>query len=362
MTSPLSRALPLLRFLIHLLVAGLLAVTVVTAVVDGPHWDVVAAALIVAGVYAAGRVVRGRPRLVPVWGAALSAAWLVLVVLTPMGVWVVFPLFFVALSVLAPRLSVPVVGLLTAMAVAAFAWHAGGWSVGAVLGPVIGALVAIGIVSGLRIATEESQRRGRLEERERYSREVHDTLAQGLGSIHLLLGAAEGHLERSPERARALVSQAREVASANLTEARRLVRAQGPADLAERSLPEALARLAASVGEPPVTLRVDGPPTALPGTHDVALLRIAQEAVNNAARHADARQVALTLTYAQDEVLLDVVDDGNGQVREGDGFGIGSMRARAEELGGTLSIEPSAGHGTAIAARLPLPVEGGDTP
>src|SRR3546814_19916166 len=74
-TSPLSRALPLLRFLIHLLVAGLLAITGVAAVVDGPRWDVVAAALPVAGVYAAGRLVQYRPGLVPVWGAALPTTW-----------------------------------------------------------------------------------------------------------------------------------------------------------------------------------------------------------------------------------------------------------------------------------------------
>ncbi|MDN5896320.1 MAG: sensor histidine kinase, partial [Nocardioides sp.] len=325
-------------------------------VAEGPEWAVVAVIVVMTVVYAVGlgRWVSERPNLVKVWGAALSLVWVVLVVLTPMGVWLAFPLFFLALNVLPPRIGIPVVAVLTAVAIGGFAWHRHAWEIGAVLGPLLGALVAVAVVLGLGVATQESERRGQLEERERFAREVHDTLAQGLGSIHLLLGAAEGHLDIRPEQARSLITQAREVASSNLAEARNLVRSQGPADLAERSLPEALERLISRVDSPTAICRVEGTPFALPGSHDVAILRIAQEAVGNAVRHAQAERIAVTLTYLPDEVTLDVVDDGNGLVQEGTGFGLSSMRTRVVELDGQLAVESTPGHGTAIAATLPM--------
>lgn len=352
-TSPLDRALPLVRLVTHLLVAALLLVTAISAVRQGPDVAVLVVTAVLALVYAAGLRLGDRPRLVPAWGALLSLLWVVLVALTPMGVWLAFPLFFLALNVLPRRMALPVVGALTVVAVVGFAHHRGAWEFGAVLGPVIGAGVAVAVVLGLRAANEESERRGQLEERERFSREVHDTLAQGLSSIHLLLGAAQGQLTSRPEQADRLIRQAREVAAANLVEARRLVRSQGPADLAERSLPEALARLADRVDSPSTEFRVDGEPRALPGGHDVALLRVAQEAVGNAARHAAATRVTVTLSYLDHEVALDVVDDGNGLATENGGFGLESMRTRVTELGGFFALESSPGHGTALAARLP---------
>lgn len=340
----------------HLLVGALLAVALVSGATTGPTWDVVMVGACFGLVYAVGllRAVADRAALVATWGALLSLVWVVLVLVTPMGVWLAFPLFFLALNVLPPRVAVPVVGALTAVAVGGFTWHRRAWEIGAVLGPVLGALVAVAVVLGLRIATQESERRGQLEERDRFAREVHDTLAQGLGSIHLLLSAAEGHVGAQPETARGLIVRAKEVASANLTEARRLVRAQGPADLAERSLPEALTRITGRVDSPTAQCRIEGEPFALPGSHDVALLRVAQEAVGNAVRHAGASRITVTLTYLPDEVTVDIVDNGNGEVIEDRGFGLGSMRARVADLGGSLVVESSPGRGTAIAARLPV--------
>ncbi|WP_067429824.1 sensor histidine kinase [Nocardioides jensenii] len=352
MPSPLRRALPLVRLVTHLLVVALLIVTAASALTDRPDVPVLLVTVLLALAYAAGLSLGDRPTLLRVWGAALSVLWVVLVVLTPMGVWLAFPLFFLALNVLPARVAIPVVGGLTVVAVVGFAHHRGAWEFGAVLGPVIGAGVAIAVVLGLRAADQESERRGQLDERERFSREVHDTLAQGLSSIHLLLGAAERHLVSRPDQAAPLIAQAREVAALNLVEARRLVRSLGPADLAERSLPEALARLTARI-EGTTTFRVDGEPRALPGGHDVALLRVAQETVANAVRHSGAGHIALTLSYLDDEVALDVVDDGNGLAVENGGFGLDSMRTRISELGGSFALESRPGHGTALAARLP---------
>lgn len=352
-SPPLRRALPLVRLVTHLLVAALLVVTALTAVQQGPDVAVLAVTLLLTLLYAGGLLLGDRPQLVLAWGGALSLVWVGLVALTPTGVWLAFPLFFLALNVLPRRVALPVVGGLTVVAVVGFAHHRGTWELGAVVGPVIGAGVAVAVVLGLRSANEESERRGQAEERERFSREVHDTLAQGLSSIHLLLGAAQRHLATSPVQADSLITQARDVAAANLVEARRLVRSQGPADLAERSLPQALARLAERVDSPSARLRVDGEPRALPGRHDVALLRVAQEAIANAVRHADAATITVTLSYLTHDVALDVVDDGVGGATENGGFGLVSMRTRAEELGGVFSLESPPGHGTAVAVRLP---------
>lgn len=354
MTAPARRALPLVRLVTELLVGALLLVIAISALTGVNEPGVLLTTVLFAVVYASGRwpEVSQRPVMAPLWGAALSMIWVALVVLTPMGVWLAFPLFFLALNLLPLRFALPVVAGLTVVAVVGFAHHRGAWQFGAVLGPVIGAGVAVAVVLGLRVADQESERRGQLEERERISREIHDTLAQGLSSIHLLLGAAERHLVSHPEQAAPLIAQARTVAASNLVEARRLVRAQGPADLAERSLPEALERLADRVVSPATVFRVDGDPRALPGGHDVALLRVAQEAIANAVRHSDADRIMVTLSFLDGEVALDVVDNGNGLAAVNHGFGLVSMQTRITELGGSFALESTSGHGTAVAARL----------
>ena len=81
-------------------------------------------------------------------------------------------------------------------------------------------------------------------------------------------------------------------------------------------------------------------------------LRVAQEAIANAVRHAHADRIAVTLSFLHDGVALDVVDNGNGQAVENGGFGLGSMHDRITELGGSFALESTPGHGTAVAARL----------
>ncbi|MZD05525.1 sensor histidine kinase, partial [Streptomyces sp. SID5785] len=116
----------------------------------------------------------------------------------------------------------------------------------------------------------------------------------------------------------------------------------------------------------PVTarFRVTGDPTDLPTAHDVALLRIAQSALANTVRHAHATTAEVTLSYLDDLVALDVVDNGTGFDPEDlpapgtgtatGGFGLAAMRTRMRTLGGTLTVDSAPGHGTALAARLPL--------
>jgi len=275
----------------------------------------------------------------------------------------------------------------TIAAIAGFAWHQGGLAVGAIIGPTLGAAVAVAVVLGYQALYRESEQRrelveeltatrgelaaaehtaGVLAERERLAHEIHDTLAQGLSSIQLLLRAAERMLPARPGQALGHVVHARETAVSNLQEARRFVRALTPPDLENGSLPAALERLCANTFASTglvVNWQLSGTAVPLPTAHEVALLRIAQSALANAAQHAGATQLGLTLSYMDTEVALDVVDDGAGfdpaavLPRDERGFGLPGMRARARSLNGTVAVESAVGEGTAVAVSLPL---GGD--
>jgi signal transduction histidine kinase len=126
-------------------------------------------------------------------------------------------------------------------------------------------------------------------------------------------------------------------------------------------LTEALARVA-TIDEPVAHLHVDGPAQHLSGAIEVAVLRITQEAVANARKHAHADRIDITLAYTDREILLDVVDDGTGfdvaappsavGGRLG-GLGLPGIRARAAELGGSVVVESADGSGTSISVALP---------
>lgn len=205
---------------------------------------------------------------------------------------------------------------------------------------------------------------GILAERERLAREIHDTLAQGLSSIQLLLRAAERTLPPDSP-ATEHIARARGAAQENLAEARRFVRALTPPDLEHGSLAGALERLCSGAPGPLVRFSVSGTPRELPTPYEVALLRIAQSALANVVRHAGAGRAGITLTFMDTSVTLDVVDDGRGfdpasassAGSDGGGFGLPAMRARAETLGGLFTVESAPGQGTAVAVTLPLPVE-----
>ena len=161
-------------------------------------------------------------------------------------------------------------------------------------------------------ATE--RRAGILAERQRLSTEIHDTLAQGLSSQQMLLQAAERVWSTDPDTARGHIRDAAEITSRSLAEARRFVHDLAPADLAERTLAEALSALADRESGPGLTVdfRLDGTPGPLPERVEAALLRIAQGALANVREHAAATRAALTLTCLDDQVSLDIADNGRG--------------------------------------------------
>lgn len=200
---------------------------------------------------------------------------------------------------------------------------------------------------------------GVLAERQRLAREIHDTLAQDFTSIVLHLEAADAALSADVEPVRTHVARAREAARSGLAEARRLVLALRPEPLEGVSLPEALRRVAARwTAETgiPATVAVTGEPVPLHPEAEVTLLRAAQEALTNVRKHAQARQVSVTLSYMDDQVALDVQDDGVGfdASAPAEGFGLAAMRQRAEQLGGTTVVESAPGRGTTVAMTLPL--------
>ncbi|MCU0493492.1 MAG: sensor histidine kinase [Chloroflexaceae bacterium] len=212
------------------------------------------------------------------------------------------------------------------------------------------------------LATAEREA-GVLEERQRLARDIHDTLAQNFTSIVMHLEAAEAGLPAEAGSARQHVEQARRSAREGLSESRRLVGALRPELLEGASLPEALGRLAqqwSGASGVAATATVTGTVRPLPPQLEVTLLRVAQEALANVRKHAQASNVTLTLSFMDDELILDVQDDGvgfdpnqphrsNGQ---NGGYGLTSMRERVGQLGGTLSVESAPGEGTTVVVEV----------
>jgi signal transduction histidine kinase len=203
-----------------------------------------------------------------------------------------------------------------------------------------------------------------LEERQRLAREIHDTLAQGLTGVVTQLEAAEAALQDRPEAARGHLDTARRLARESLGEARRSVHALRPGPLEEGRLVDAIAAVArdwSRTSGVPAAVTSVGEARPLPSETEVTLLRVAQEALANAGRHARPSAVALTLAFGDGQVSLDVTDDGVGfdpaARRSGNGsggFGLTAMRERVATLRGSLDVESGPGQGTTVVATIPV--------
>jgi signal transduction histidine kinase len=264
----------------------------------------------------------------------------------------------------------------------------------------------------------QAREAGVMDERQRMAREIHDTLAQGLTGIITQLQAAEQAAD-DPAGWRRHFEAATGLARESLSDARRSVEALRPESLETGRLSEALAQVAGSwstLHGIPAQVTTTGTARPMPPEAEFALLRTAQEALANVARHARATRVGVTLSYMEHEVALDVRDDGRGfdpaklcaaaagnraaadlAAREpgsgrtapapavpsgvavsaghglaglsvgtgprpanagganGDGgFGLVAMRQRIESLAGTLQVESEPGFGTGISACIPV--------
>ena len=200
---------------------------------------------------------------------------------------------------------------------------------------------------------------GVLAERERLAREIHDTLAQGFASVLMLLELAESEVDSDPAAARRRLAVAQQTVQQNLAEARSLVAALTPADLQAAPLPEAVGRLVDRFGRErgvPATLSLEGAARPLPASHEVVLLRAAQEALANVRKHAGSCRVSVALRYGADGTELAVTDDGQGFAPDGQpasGYGLAAMRRRVEEAGGVLRVDSAPATGTTVRVSLP---------
>lgn len=221
----------------------------------------------------------------------------------------------------------------------------------------VAGLAALGMYR-LRVRRLEAQFAAVLGERTRIARDIHDTLAQSLVGIAVQLDTVAKTRSTRPEEAQARLDRARILVRSSLSEARRSVwnlRAQALEDV---ELPEALQQIADELsGDHEVTVRLVGIRRPLPGDVEQNLLRIAQEAVTNAVRHAQARSISVELTFAEGHVRLRVRDDGRGFdvesiARSGGHFGVAGIRERVHHLGGELSLTSQAGQGAEVIVEV----------
>lgn len=309
--------------------------------------------------------VRGRPPLTGLlWLGALVGVWAVLVALAPSFAWCAVPLFHTALRTLPARAAYTLVTFFTVFVVVAQLRLADRIEADLVIGPPAVAALATAVFTHMdrqairqaalirdlvrtrRELAATERREGTLAERQRLAMEIHDTLAQSLSSQRMLLQAADRLWETEPAQARAHVRSAGSIAESSLAEARRFVHDLAPADLAGGDGLESALRVLATretTAGLAVTCLVDGAPgpDGLPHRVQSALLRIAQGALANVREHSGANRAALTLTHLEDQVRLDVADNGRGfdtaalperavGVR---GHGLPAIRARVGQFG-----------------------------
>jgi signal transduction histidine kinase len=193
------------------------------------------------------------------------------------------------------------------------------------------------------------------EERQRLARELHDAVTQTLFSASLISDVLPRIWARSPELGAERLEELRELNRGALAEMRTLLLELRPATLTESSLPELVRQLRdAAIGRQrlAVDLDLNGEPWTLPPEVQIAFYRIAQEALNNVSKHAQAEQVFVRLHYGEDTVSLAVADDGRGFTvgdARPDSLGLSIMRERAAQIGADLVADSEPGEGTCIS-------------
>ena len=290
----------------------------------------------------------------------------------------IYPLIFASLPL--PKALVVTTAVNLAPVTIALAVHGPRWPnipltiaitlVGVVAGPVIGTVIITSmrqrdklakLVAELEASRAEgarlSREAGAAAERERLSREIHDTLAQGFTSIVALTQAVEPELDADPPAARKHLELIRATARENLAEARVMVAGLTPAALDDGSLAAAVRRQGERLmSETGIAVTVDADPNlpALGMAADVVVLRCAQEAFANVRKHSGATAVRVTLCADGDRVRLVIVDNGAGLPDDhADGFGLRGMRARVAEAGGTMSVSRAREGGVTIEVEVP---------
>lgn len=229
-----------------------------------------------------------------------------------------------------------------------------------------------GAIENARLHRRLAEREGALErftermvelqeaERRRLAGEIHDGISQRIVSLSFHLSAAADLARVDPGLAAEQIARARELACAALDETRSAIAGLRPPVLDDLGLAASLESLASST--PDLDVYVDAASCRLPEHVETAVYRIAQEALHNVVKHADARYAEIRLRTTADKVVLEVRDDGTGfdpatlPEMPGPGrYGLSGMRERAALLGGKLELESSRGRGTTVRLSIPLP-------
>jgi signal transduction histidine kinase len=188
-------------------------------------------------------------------------------------------------------------------------------------------------------------------ERRRIERDLHDGTQGRLVSVAMSLGLLEAKLPGDPRAAKPIVREARRALARALEELRELSRGIHPSALIERGLGAALQELAESAALPAyVELSVDPRP---PERVEAAMYFAVSEAVTNAAKHSQADEVRIAVSYEEPVLIAEVVDDGVGGAAAGGGSGLRGLTDRMEALGGRLIVSSRPGRGTTVRAEIP---------
>jgi PAS domain S-box-containing protein len=208
---------------------------------------------------------------------------------------------------------------------------------------------------------ESAQQSAVLQERNRLAAEIHDSLAQSFAGISMQLGMAQEILGDKDDSGLNYVQRADDLARFGLAEARRSTLSLHPAMVPDSGLTAALQMLvdrSSIPGRLRCTFRSNfAHDESLPPTVGQDLLRIAQEAISNSARHARSTAISVTLRSDPSTLSLEVTDNGSGMATETEsspGFGLANMRARVKKLKGLLNIRSAPGRGTSIIVSLPF--------
>jgi ligand-binding sensor domain-containing protein/signal transduction histidine kinase len=230
----------------------------------------------------------------------------------------------------------------------------------------LGALLLAAIaweIYRLRLRQVASQFGAVLAERNRIAREIHDNLAQDVLGISVQLELVARLMPAAAEKAKSHLDQARILVRNTMNEARRYVWDLRSQELEKRDLPAVLSEVARRLTRDRAVhaqVQVTGAFRPLPDVIENNLLRIGQEAINNAVNHAQAQRILIDLKFDAQRVQLSIRDDGRGfdpQAESFDGrFGLIGMRERAEQIGGSLTIHSENGSGTEVIISVPVSV------
>lgn len=373
-----SHQLGRIAAVVHLGFAVLLVASLVRYVMRHPAADNIWVLTLAAGACASYAVVAVLARRRPpgiLWMVALVALWSALVVVAPSFAWCSVAVFFLCRTSLSGWAAHAAGAVIAAATSAGLVRLSGGTDIAMLLGPLaVGAMMTLiydriehdareqhrlhAQVSAARDRLAASERRaGVVAERERVSREIHDTVTQGLASSLLLLEAATRTWPSTA--AQNDVDRATVLLRANLVETRSLVHELASPGLDGVPLAAAL-RQAASAYVPNIRVQVTGPERPVASEIRHAVLRVVQSAAANIKLHAAAPHSTVTLGYLPGTLTLDIYDDGGGFDLSGvappselGGYGLRAMQARVEQLGGVFSVESTPGEGTIVAAQLP---------